>query len=268
MMAMGRTMNLFSRLLCVAIVTLAGAQASAEDAPEAITVYAAASLKESLDAIATQWQRQSQQQVKISYAATSVLATQIERGAPADVFISADMEWMDYLQKLDLIQNASRHDLLRNRLVLVVPADSGTSAFDLHSADAWLNVLQDGRLSLAETISVPAGRYAREALVALGVWAALESRLAQSDNVRSALAFVALGEAPLGIVYTTDARAEPKVRVLQDVPASLHAPIIYPVAQVRAADAARSSAFLEFLRSESAQLIFAIAGFDVPTPAR
>jgi molybdate transport system substrate-binding protein len=247
---MGVTMNLFSRLLWVLVVALACAQANAEDAPEAITVYAAASLKESLDAVATQWQRRSQQQVKVSYAATSVLATQIERGAPADVFISADIEWMDHLQKLGLIHHASRRDLLRNRLVLVVPADDKTSAFDLHVADAWLNVLQGERLSLAETVSVPAGRYAREALVALGVWAALQPRSA------------------LGIVYATDARAEPKVRVLQDIPASLHTPIIYPVAQVRAADAARSRAFLEFLRSESAQLIFAVAGFDVPTPAR
>ncbi len=260
-------MNLFSRLLWVLMVSLAGVQAQADDVPEAITVYAAASLKESLDAAATQWQRQSQQQVRISYAATSVLATQIERGAPADIFISADIDWMDHLQKLDLIHDASRHDLLRNRLVLVVPSDSKTLAFDLHSADAWLNVLQGERLSLAETLSVPAGRYAREALVALGVWTALEPELAQSDNVRSALAFVALGEAPLGIVYATDARAEPKVRVLQNVPASLHAPIIYPVAQVRAADPVRSRAFLEFLRSESAQLIFAIAGFDLPAPA-
>jgi molybdate transport system substrate-binding protein len=265
---MRKSMGLFSRLLCVAVVAFAGASSTlAEGVPEPITVYAAASLKESLDAVATQWQRRSQQQVRISYAATSVLATQIERGAPADVFISADIDWMDHLQKLDLIDKDTRHDLLRNRLVLVVPAEARTSSFDLHVADDWLNVLQGERLSLAETLSVPAGRYAREALVKLGVWTVLEPHAAQSDNVRSALAFVALGEAPLGIVYATDARAEPKVRVLQDIPASLHALIVYPVARLRAADAARSRAFLEFLRSEPARLIFAIAGFDVMTSA-
>lgn len=262
------SMGLFSRLLCFVVAAFAGASSAlAEGAPETITVYAAASLKDSLDAVAAQWQRRSQQKVRISYAATSVLATQIERGAPADVFISADIDWMDHLQKLDLIDSGSRHDLLRNRLVLVVPAEAKTSSFDLHSANAWLNVLQGERLSLAETLSVPAGRYAREALVKLGVWAVLEPHAVQSDNVRSALAFVALGEAPLGIVYATDARAEAKVRVLQDIPASLHAPIVYPVAQLKAADAARSRAFLEFLRGESAQLIFAIAGFDVVASA-
>jgi molybdate transport system substrate-binding protein len=260
--------SLFSRLVCVAIAAIAAASSTlAEDAPEAFTVYAAASLKESLDAVATQWQRRSQQKVRISYAATSVLATQIERGAPADVFISADIDWMDHLQKLGLIDKDSRRDLLHNRLVLVVPAEAGTSSFDLRSADAWLHALQGERLSLAETRSVPAGRYAREALVKLGVWTVLEPHAAQSDNVRSALAFVALGEAPLGIVYATDARAEPKVRVLQDIPAFLHAPIVYPVAQLRASDTARSRAFLEFLSSESARLIFATAGFDVATSA-
>lgn len=266
---MRKSLGLFSRLSCVAVAAFAGTSSTlADGAPEAITVYAAASLKESLDAVATQWQRRSQQKVRISYAATSVLATQIERGAPADVFISADIDWMDHLQELDLIDSESRRDLLRNRLVLVVPVDARTSSFDLRSADAWLNALQGERLSLAETLSVPAGRYAREALVKLDVWAVLEPHAAQSDNVRSALAFVALGEAPLGIVYATDARAEPKVRVLQDLPASLHAPIVYPVAQLRAADAARSRAFLEFLRSEPARLIFAIAGFDVVTSAQ
>jgi molybdate transport system substrate-binding protein len=248
------------------ILSFAGAPARADAPAQSITVYAAASLKESLDAVAAQWLQRSHQQVRISYAATSVLATQIERGAPADVFISADVDWMDHLQKLGLIDKASRHDLLRNRLVLVVPADAATSAFEPSSADAWLNVLQGERLSLAETRSVPAGRYAREALMALDVWTRLEPSLAQSDNVRSALAFVALGEAPLGIVYITDARAEPRVRVLQNLPGTLHAPIIYPMAQVQAADAGRSRAFVEFLRSESAQAIFASAGFDIPTP--
>jgi molybdate transport system substrate-binding protein len=258
-------MKRVSHWFCLAVLAMALPAAHAGDAADAVTIYAAASLKESLDAVAAKWRLESRQGVRISYAATSVLAMQIERGAPADLFISADAEWMDYLQKSALIDADSRRDLLGNRLVLVTPARSTLTAFDLGSASAWQAALRDERLSLAETASVPAGRYAREALTGLGVWPALQAQLAQSDNVRSALAFVALGEAPLGIVYITDARAEPQVRVLQDIPASLHAPIVYPVAQVAAADAARSEAFLRYLGSGAARRIFADAGFDVLT---
>ncbi len=251
------------------IATLLSAPLACAHAAEAppLTVYAAASLKESLDRVVEKWQVQSGQRVHVSYAASSVLAHQIEGGAPADLLISADAEWMDYLQQHDLIDTASRQDLLGNRLVLIVPADAVLATFDLRSGDAWLTALRGERLALAETVSVPAGRYARAALEQLGVWTALQSRLAQSDNVRAALAIVALGEAPLGIVYLTDARAEPKVKVLADFPPALHMPIVYPVARVSSAPAKRSAGFLDYLRSEEAQNIFVQAGFTIARAA-
>lgn len=250
-------------LLCLLSITCA---ANAGEAPRPLTVYAAASLKESLDAVAADWKASSGQEVRVSYAATSVLAKQIEEGAPADVFISADAEWMDVLAKKGLVDTATRHDLLGNRLVLAVPAASTQAAFDLHDAKAWLAALHGERLSIAESTSVPAGRYARQALEKLAVWAALEPQLAQSDNVRAALAFVALGEAPLGIVYATDVRAEPKVRLLAEFPADLHAPIVYPVARLRTSAAEHSQSFVDYLGAAKARAVFEHAGFTVLTP--
>lgn len=248
----------------IAVLHLSPMQnARCAEATAPITLFAAASLQGPLDQVALQWRQQSQQTVRISYAATSVLALQIERGAQVDIFISADVQWMDYLQRANMIDADSRHDFLGNRLVLVAPAQSPGNAFDLRSVSAWLEALQNGRLSLAETVGVPAGRHAREALSALGVWDALQPVLAQSDNVRSALAFVALGETSLGIVYATDAQAEPRVRVLQEIPLSLHAPIVYPVARLAAAEAARSKAFMRYLQSDPVRQIFARAGFKV-----
>lgn len=253
-------MNLLVRL-CLVCAWALTATTSAGDRPPALTVYAAASLKETLDILAADWKASTGQEVHVSYAATSILARQIEQGAPADVFISADAEWMDHLQQLKLIDVGSRYDLLQNQLVLVAPSTSSLQAFNLQDADAWSRALQGDRLAIAETQSVPAGRYARQALERLGVWSGLASRLAQSDNVRVALSFVALGEAPLGIVYVTDARAEPKVRVVMEISAELHAPIVYPVARVRSGDARPSRDFLLFLNSSSARTVFARAGF-------
>ena len=259
-------MQRFALLLC-ALTSMATGASPARAAEPPVVVYAAASLKESLDAVAAAWQQRSGEKLRISYAATSVLARQIEQGAPADVLISADAEWMDHLQKRKLIDPASRHVLLGNRLVLIGGSDMPLTAFDLASSDRWLAALAGGRLALAETNSVPAGRYAQAALARLGVWASLHSRLAQADNVRAALAMVALGEAPLGIVYATDARAEPRVRVLAQIPAHLHAPIVYPVARVAARPAARSAALIEYLRGAEAAALFARWGFAIPAPA-
>lgn len=256
---------LFRLLLGLACVAMAlPASAGKRSSPPALTVFAAASLKESLDAVSAEWTRRSGQKVAVSYAASSALARQIEQDAPADIFISADREWMDYLQVRKHIDTRTRFDLVGNRLVLVAPAGSSTPVVRIGSKGAIARALGDGRLAVAETSSVPAGRYARQALTALGEWDALSARLAQGDNVRAAMAFVARGEAPLGIVYATDARAEPKVRVVAVLPAASHEAIIYPAARVSASPAAASRDFLKFLRGRDARKIFNAAGFHQP----
>lgn len=237
--------------------------APADDEPP-LTVFAAASLKGALDTVVADYAATGRAAPRISYAATSALARQIEQGAPADVFLSADSEWMDTLQTANLVDPATRRDLLRNSLVLVAPADAGTSAFALGDAGAWTTALGGGRLAVARVDSVPAGKYARAALQRLGVWSALDASLAQTDDVRQALMFVARGEVPLGIVYRTDALAEPKVRELAAFPGASHAAIVYPVAAVRRGTAhPDTAAFLAYLQGEAAAAAFHKAGFDL-----
>ncbi|MCW0464000.1 molybdate ABC transporter substrate-binding protein [Xanthomonas sacchari] len=232
------------RLLCLCTLIVATAIAPVS-AQTPLTVFAAASLKESLDEAASAYQRASGTPVQVSYAASSTLARQVEQGAPADVFVSADQEWMDYLQQRKLIDPALRRDLLGNTLVLVAPAASKAQV-DLPTA------------------SVPAGKYARAALQALGQWDAVQPRLAESESVRSALMLVARGEAPLGIVYGSDAQAEPKVRVVATFPADSHAPIVYPVASLRASPQAKAAAeFVRWLGTPPAQAIFRRHGFSL-----
>jgi molybdate transport system substrate-binding protein len=250
------------RFLLVVMLLGAAPPVQPAPAPRAITVYAAASLKESLDAVAEQWTQRSGQRVRISYAASSLLARQIAQGAPADLMISADIEWMDWLQARALIDPATRHDLLRNSLVVITPAGSPQAPFELSCRQCWLTALDDRRLAIADPESVPAGRYARQALGALGVWSGLQERLARADNVRAALAFVALAELPLGIVYRTDALAEPRVRVLGTIDPRLHAPIVYPVARLSSDQAGASAEFQAFLAGPVATRIFVRAGFD------
>lgn len=233
------------------------------EAPRRLTVFAAASLQESLDAAAKLWTGRSGQPVVVSYAGSAALARQIEQGAPADLFVSADLEWMDHLQARGLVDPATRSLLARNRLVLVAPASSSASV-SLRSGQLRAALGPDGRLALAEPGGVPAGRYARQALQSLGLWDEVRDRLAESDNVRAALAHVARGEAPLGIVYATDAKAEPKVRVLAPIPPEHHAPILYPMARVAAAEAAHADGFLRFLAGPEARAVFARAGFEAP----
>ncbi len=233
---------------------------------EPLRVFAAASLKESLEQIAIDWRAANGGEVSLVLAGSSALARQIEAGAPADVFFSADAEWMDYLQQRGLIDPATRADLLGNSLVVVSPAGAST-AIDLARPQSWLLALgHDGRLALAEIASVPAGRYARQSMIALGAWNALEGRLAQAENVRAALAFVALGESPLGIVYATDARVEPRVRVLAILPNASHQPIVYPLARVTAAPAGPADAFIAHLKSPRSRKVFQAAGFRVLDP--
>jgi molybdate transport system substrate-binding protein len=258
------TTRLLRALACLCLLAFA-AVAVAKDAPRPLTVFAAASLKESLDAAAADWTARSGQKIVVSYAASNALARQIEQGAPADVFVCADQAWMDYLDSRHLLTAGTRIDLLRNHLVLVAPADGGVQRVELARTDEFLHALAGGRLAVADTNAVPAGKYAREALIRMGTWPVLSARLAQGENVRAALAFVAKGEAPLGIVYATDALAEPKVRVVAIFPDTMHAPIVYPLAATAQGDsAAASREFRAYLRGSRARAIFKRAGFDTP----
>lgn len=222
------------------------------------TVFAAASLKDALDEIAADWQKTSGDKISISYAGSSQLARQIQEGAPADLFISAAVNWMDELEKSDNIDPASRTDLLGNTLVLVAAKDAAPVDIAALPAD-----LGEGKLAMALVDSVPAGQYGKEALTNLGLWDQLQPNVAQADNVRAALALVATGEAPYGIVYATDAVAEPKVSVVATFPADSHKPIIYPAAVVKGSDSTDAGAFLTSLREEPARAVLEKQGFTI-----
>ncbi len=222
-----------------------------------VTVFAAASLTDSLTAVADAYKAKTGITVTLSFGASSTLARQIDQGARADIFMSADTDWMDFLQKGGLL--AARKDLLGNRLVLITALDRKAAPkiaphFDLAGA------LGDGRLALADPASVPAGKYAKAALTSLGVWDSVASKVAPAENVRVALEYVARGEAPFGIVYATDAKISPSVKVVGIFPEDSHAPITYPVALTKSASPAAKD-FLVFLSGSSARAIFRRAGF-------
>ncbi len=245
------------RLLAFAVLMLvASPGARAED----LKVFAAASLKTALDEINTAWKASSGQEAAGVYAASSALAKQIVEGAPADIFISADLDWMDELEKQKLIKAESRRDLLGNTLVLIAPAGSKLN-FDIRPGIDLLKFLDGGRLAVGETKAVPAGRYAKAALQSLGIWEALSAHLAEQVNVRAALQLVARGEAPLGIVYGSDASAESNVVVAGVFPGTLHPPIIYPVAIVASSKNPAAAGYLAYLGSDEAAAIFAKNGF-------
>ncbi len=238
---------------------MAAAPATAADGP---IVFAAASLKGPLDEAAAAFKAETGTTIVISYAGSNALAKQIEEGAPAELFISADTDWMDYLAEKSLIVTETRGDLLTNELALIAPADSAAAltigeGFDLAGAAG------DGRIAVADPDAVPAGKYAKQVLTALKVWEAVEPKLARTENVRAALALVAKGEAPFGIVYVTDAKAEPKVKTVGVFPAALHDAIVYPAALTKTASP-EAAAFLTFLKGETAAAIFAKAGFGKP----
>lgn len=243
-----------------AAIALAGPSLAAHAEP---TIFAAASLKNALDEVASRFQSETGKTVTISYAASSALAKQIEEGAPADMFFSADLAWMDYLQERDLINTDTRVTLLGNAIVLVAPADSEASVSIAPGFDLTAVLGEDGRLAMANIESVPAGKYGNAALEALGVRESVASRVVQADNVRAALAFVATGEVPAGIVYQTDANAEPKVKVLDRFPADTHEPIVYPVALTKDSTDEDAAAFLAFIRSDAAATAFTDEGFDI-----
>jgi molybdate transport system substrate-binding protein len=252
-----------TRLICIlwwAVMCLPVCAVAAE-APPALTVYAAASLTDVLQPLGASYTRDTGIAVKFSFAASSALARQIESGAEADLFVSADQEWMDYLAARHLIRPISRYNLLGNRLALVAPADSRL-ALAIGPRFPLLAALGGERLATGDPDTVPVGRYARAALTTLGVWGEIEPRLVRAENVRSALAFVARGEVPLGIVYATDARVDPKVRIVGLFPESAHPPITYPVALTRDARPG-ADRFLAFLRGPAGRAAFEKAGFMV-----
>lgn len=230
---------------------------------DTIVVFAAASLQNALDEAAKTFESKSGHTVKISYASSLPLARQIVQGAPADLFASADQESMDVAQKEDAIDAATRTDLLNNKLVVVAGADSKVGPLDF-SQVAWTAALGEGRLAVGNPQTVPAGKYAKEGLSSLNLWTYAEPRLAGAANVRAALTFVARGEAPLGIVYATDARAEPRVKVVATFPETSHKPIVYPFALTkRSADNKAAQDFLAYLKSPGARPAFEKQGFTV-----
>jgi molybdate transport system substrate-binding protein len=246
---------MFAAVLCVS----APRAAQADD----VVVFAAASLKDALDAIDSDWQKASGKHATISYAASSALAKQIEADAPADVFISADLDWMDYVAKKNLIVPNSRHNLLGNVLVLIAPADGRAGDVDIKPDFPLAKMLGGGKLAMADPAAVPAGKYGKAALTKLGVWDSVSASVAAAENVRACLLLVARGEAPYGIVYKTDAAIEPKVKIVGTFPADAVPPIIYPIAQTTSSKNPDAAAFIAYLSGPDAAKQFEHYGFSV-----
>jgi molybdate transport system substrate-binding protein len=246
-------------LACALAVAGAWPAAADESKQPEILVFAAASLTNVLGELSADWEKTSGVAVKTSFAASSVLARQVEAGSNADVFVSADQEWMDYLQARNLIDKTSRRNLVGNRLVLIAPADS---RLELKIAPGFklAEALGKGRLATGDPDTVPVGRYARSALTTLGVWDEVADRLVRADNVRSAMLFVARGEVPLGIVYATDAAVDSKVRVIDMFPTNTHAPITYPAAALNGAKP-EAATFIAYLAGEQARVAWRKFGF-------
>ena len=256
-----------ARLLavCVCLYSSIG-EAHAQNDPERVLVFAAASLSDALAAIAADFEAETGHQIVVSFAGSSALARQILLGAPADLFISADTRWANEVEEAGGVEVGRRRDLLANRLVLVAPEASVeeaaapvvlTPAFDLEGA------LGSGRLAIGLVDAVPAGRYGAAALRSLGLWDEVSDRLAQTDNVRAALALVATGATPLGIVYSSDVVAEPRVRTLGEFPAETHPPIVYPLLDLAGRDTPAENAFFAYLTTEAARAVFERFGFSV-----
>lgn len=250
----------FRLLLILGLFALAPS-AIAGGARAPLTVFAAASLKESMDEAARAYRDATGTPVRVSHAASPALARQIEQGAPADVVLLADRAWMAHLDARRLLRSGTRRDLLGNALVLVAPRGAALPAVDFARPATVPAALGTGRLALALTASVPAGRYARAALESLELWAPLRPRVVEAADVRAALMLVARGEARMGVVYRSDARAEPRVRVLATFPASNHPPVVYPVAVVASSRHPSAAHFADWLGSAGAQAIFRRRGF-------
>lgn len=252
----------FSRFFRLVAIIFLGAVSHSAAHADGINVFAAASLKTALDDIATVWKTRSGKDIVATYGSTATLAKQIAEAAPADIFISADLTWMDDVAKKNLIKPGSRKNLVGNTLVLV--AATGTDLkIELEKDSNLAASLGDEKLAVGDVKSVPAGKYAKAALENLGLWSSVEANLVMQENVRSALALVARGEAKLGIVYGSDAVAESKVHVVANFPETSHKPIVYPAAVIAASTNPDAQTFLTFLFSKEAQLIFKENGFTL-----
>jgi molybdate transport system substrate-binding protein len=247
-----------AQLVAVVMGILLAAPAAAQE--KSLTVFAAASLKNALDDINAAYTRKTGVKLAASYAASSALARQLEQGAPADIFVSADLEWMDYAISSKTINEATRMNLLGNKLVLIAPKDSAVGNVTIGQGFDLAKLAGDGRIATGDVQSVPVGKYAKAALEKLGAWNAASSKLAMADNVRAALTLVARSEAALGIVYETDAKVEPGVKIAGAFPANSHAPVIYPFAATTNARA-EATDYLAFLRSSEAKAVFEKYGF-------
>ena len=254
-------MRLTRRVLAaaaLAALTLAPARAA-----EPVVVFAAASLKNALDDASAAWTKETGKAARISYAGSNALAKQIEAGAPADVFLSADQAWMDYAEKAGTLRDGTRIDVLRNALVLIAPGADGTAPRTVPLGPSLGAALGGGKLAMANTDAVPAGKYGKAGLDKLGAWDVVKGQVAQAENVRAALLLVARGEAPLGVVYATDAAAEPSVHVVATFPADSHPPIVYPAALTRDARNSDAAAFLAYIRGPASKDFFERQGFTV-----
>jgi molybdate transport system substrate-binding protein len=247
-------------LLAVLLGAVPAVGSRAED--RVLLVFAAASMKNALDAAAADFTEDANAPVTISYAASPTLAKQIEAGAPADIFISADLDWMDYLDERRLIKANTRRSLVGNTLVLIAPAKAPVE-LAIGPAFPIAEKLGDGRLAMANTKAVPAGKYAKAALETLRVWPAVEGKLAEADNVRAALSLVSRGEAPLGIVYASDAAADPGVVIVDAFPADTHPKIVYPVAVTADSTHPAAQSFVSFLASDAGRGHFEKEGFSI-----
>lgn len=247
--------------LCAVAVGLMGAPTVAQS--RAPVVFAAASLKDALNDVNAQWRKDTGKTAVISYASSATLAKQIAQAAPADVFISADLADMDYLDERGLIKAGTRSNVLGNRLVLVAEKNSPVPPTTIAPGLDLAKLLGSGRLAMGDVMSVPAGKYGKAALESLGVWASVKSRIAQAENVRVALVLVSRGEAPLGIVYATDAAADPSIKVVGVFPENSHPPIVYPAALTAASRSSDAASFLAYLESPKAKPLFERQGFTV-----
>ena len=252
-----RWCNAVSLALMICLTAASHSVAAAD-----VSVFAAASLKEAMDEQAKQFESKTGNKVIVSYGASNALARQIEAGAPADIFVSADLDWMDYLDHKHLVAPNTRFDLLRNTLVLIAPASSHSTLriaphFDLAAA------LGTEKLAMANPDSVPAGKYGKSALERLGVWTSVERQVARAENVRAALALVSRGEAPMGIVYKTDALADQNVKIVDTFPPDSYPPIVYPAALVAASKSTAGKPLLVYLRSAAARSTWERYGFGL-----
>lgn len=245
---------------CLAAILSISFSANAANAATNLKVYAASSMTNAIDEIAQNFEEKYDVSITPVYGGSSSIARQIINGAPADIFISANTKWMDYLVDKDVISRDNVTSLVRNSLVLIAPQSSELTSFNFSDATAWEKALHGNRLALGNPTSVPAGMYAKESLTTLGVWKEIQTQIAPAKNVRLALALVERGEAPLGVVYKTDAQLTDKVKIVGEFASDTHAAIVYPAAVVN--DSTESDQFFQYLKSDEAARVFAQYGFQ------